>query len=713
MILYDKKLMNNATKVGGKAVGLSRLVNLGFCVPDFFVIPCSVINRFYEQSIKESCSLEQIMATTSEFINELEFFLKKLGGQHFAVRSSYADEDSMAKSFAGQFDTVLKVNKLSLLKSIEQVVSSSKTMGVSLYSEGKSSIKYMSVIIQCQIYGDISGVCFSQSPCSDTELIIEYVKGQGEQLVSGKITPTTLIFNKLKKPYSDTFSLNNICQHVIDLENAEGFGVDVEWTIKDDKLFFLQMRPLTTKYRVPKSITEKDWKFYVKHNFCPLAHSVQLIASLAEVQNKYFGFSCPIENGILIDGNEFYSTESIKKDIESWEKLDKQNFFDNYIEIIENTIKKCGDMERHLTNNSFCDISKAFGEWLDLYIESYCLMMLRPDDYLETKVLNNISDKQLMKGLTFVEESTAYGQIGHDFIKYALDFVQGDCEAPQNYIDKYQWTNQPLELEQNLFDKKIIIKQFREKTAQHYSQLLLSMDKTRCTNLQEKKNAFLSINKNVTLTKYACYLNKFIYYRSKIAEVSDRLFFVARNTLFKTVSTSLNTSVKQLLLMSADEVAEKLASPHPTTVKALKPNYLVLWNRGLFEVSYPKEYYSILAYLLGQVKSKSEDGITGQIASAGKIEGIVRIVKTTSDAYHLKKGEIMVTSMITPDLVLALNSAAGIITDEGGITCHAAIIAREFNIPCIVGTNCATKKLTDGMKVLLDATTGIVTVLNT
>ena len=62
----------------------------------------------------------------------------------------------------------------------------------------------------------------------------------------------------------------------------------------------------------------------------------------------------------------------------------------------------------------------------------------------------------------------------------------------------------------------------------------------------------------------------------------------------------------------------------------------------------------------------------------------------------VKKGDIMVTAMTSPDMVPAMTRAAAIVTDEGGMTCHAAIVARELGIPCIVGTSNATQKLQKG-----------------
>ena len=75
---------------------------------------------------------------------------------------------------------------------------------------------------------------------------------------------------------------------------------------------------------------------------------------------------------------------------------------------------------------------------------------------------------------------------------------------------------------------------------------------------------------------------------------------------------------------------------------------------------------------------------------------------------ELKEGEILVTHMTTPDFVPAMRRAAAIVTDEGGVTCHAAIIARELKKPCVVGTKHATQIFKDGDMVEVDANAGIV-----
>lgn len=101
--------------------------------------------------------------------------------------------------------------------------------------------------------------------------------------------------------------------------------------------------------------------------------------------------------------------------------------------------------------------------------------------------------------------------------------------------------------------------------------------------------------------------------------------------------------------------------------------------------------------------------VTGCTGNAGTATGHVRII--TSHEENIEEGDILVCDMTTPAFVPLMQKARAIITNRGGILCHAAIIARELKIPCIVGTEKATKILKDGDHVEVDATKGTVRIL--
>lgn len=98
--------------------------------------------------------------------------------------------------------------------------------------------------------------------------------------------------------------------------------------------------------------------------------------------------------------------------------------------------------------------------------------------------------------------------------------------------------------------------------------------------------------------------------------------------------------------------------------------------------------------------------LKGTPASLGTVKGKVKILRDPSESHKIKKGDILVTEMTDPLYMHAMMKAGGIITNIGGVLSHAAIVSREFHIPCIVGTEKATEVLKEDQIVVLDATKG-------
>jgi pyruvate,water dikinase len=107
-------------------------------------------------------------------------------------------------------------------------------------------------------------------------------------------------------------------------------------------------------------------------------------------------------------------------------------------------------------------------------------------------------------------------------------------------------------------------------------------------------------------------------------------------------------------------------------------------------------------------KPQGEHILEGLAASPGVGSGIVKIVKDKSELEKVQQGDVLVTMMTDPDMVPAMKRAAAIVTDEGGMTCHAAIVSREMGIPAVVGTEKATQLLKDGDEITVDADSGLV-----
>jgi phosphohistidine swiveling domain-containing protein len=153
--------------------------------------------------------------------------------------------------------------------------------------------------------------------------------------------------------------------------------------------------------------------------------------------------------------------------------------------------------------------------------------------------------------------------------------------------------------------------------------------------------------------------------------------------------------------------------PSDDALKEREQYYAILSQGERYEFFFGQEVVESLAVVEGLAKQEVAQVavLKGSIAFKGTVTGIARIILTQEDSKRLEEGEIMVASMTTPAYIDAMRRAAAFVTDEGGIICHAAIVAREFKKPCIVGTKNATEMIKDGDKIEVDAESGIVRII--
>ncbi|MEK6954962.1 MAG: PEP-utilizing enzyme [Candidatus Micrarchaeota archaeon] len=221
-----------------------------------------------------------------------------------------------------------------------------------------------------------------------------------------------------------------------------------------------------------------------------------------------------------------------------------------------------------------------------------------------------------------------------------------------------------------------------------------------------KKGAIVQRGANHKGAKMALLLGELAYFKEyRKGLMSKSLYLI--EPLLKEIAKRIGIHISRARFLWPSEVGKALNEP-------------AKWNRELesryayfvyIQTSDGYEIYtgSRARQELKKIRmEKMGDEIKGTIACMGLATGRVRIIVTPFDLHKMRKGDILVSPMTTPDLVPAIKLAAGIITDTGGMTSHAATISREFKIPCIIGTQHATEILKDGEKVEVDANKGIV-----
>lgn len=160
-----------------------------------------------------------------------------------------------------------------------------------------------------------------------------------------------------------------------------------------------------------------------------------------------------------------------------------------------------------------------------------------------------------------------------------------------------------------------------------------------------------------------------------------------------------------VMLISTDDLGGPILAEE---LQALADEEQGLVDEELFGRDAFAQFARHHGFTLEQDFAEQSDTVRGTVACKGFVRGRVRLVLKRSDVPLLKDDEILVSSMTVPDFLPAMRKAAAIVTDEGGVTCHAAIVSRELDKPCIIGTKIATKLFKDGDLVEVDAVNGVV-----
>ncbi|MFC1612888.1 PEP-utilizing enzyme [Patescibacteria group bacterium] len=191
----------------------------------------------------------------------------------------------------------------------------------------------------------------------------------------------------------------------------------------------------------------------------------------------------------------------------------------------------------------------------------------------------------------------------------------------------------------------------------------------------------------------------------QIRNESDDILHPSLTYLNKIIAKHFKIKNTQNILLS-----EVLKHNIPNKEEIIKREDGWIYHKGniIFD---SKKYFKDKNIQIVNPSKKNDTVITGSVACKGFAKGKAKIVFELSELNKIENGNILITPMTTPEMMPALKKASAIVTDEGGITCHAAIVSRELKKPCIIGTKIATKILRDGQIVKVDADKGIVRII--
>lgn len=672
-IIQLEKIDEQKKFLGNKTLNLKKCADWGFNVPKFIALPSYISKNL----LTEEVSRKKI---AGEAINILQT-------SKYAVRSSALIEDGENQSFAGQFLTKINISGAELNQGIYEVLRQAKVFL-------KGDLDKFSIIIQEYITPDISGVAFTRNPNGNREMIIEYGFCEGEKIVGGAIKPNKISFfwnNQSAINLPKLFYINQIVERFKELENKNSFPQDIEWCIKGSRFYLLQTRPITTISREQyeqvlflDDFLPKDEKYYFEKTdiseIAPRPSTITydllnfIYSKKGPVYKVYKKYGVNYENTdfLKIIGNELFvdKEKEIQGLLPAYSYLHNKDFIPRFYIFLKllPTIKnffsinkiKTGNYEK-IFNNLKTKIESNEQRNSDLkttlkkFLYDYELIF-------ETNLLSGLSIKKvglLLRGepVNFTEVLSGYS----DFIDLTRYQVQYPPGLKGNFLE--------------LTDESGFIA--HDNTESKSSSKIVSWWR----NIPEYRKKMM---------------------RSLIAEaiIYNRLREFGRWLTIKNIN-----SLKILLLSRAGkngfgDVKNIYFANLDDVLNNKIEESLCIKNKSLYDrcnrFSLPNSITSTLIFR----KSKAL-GVSSGLAS-----GILQSQETIEAGKDENRKYILYTEILSPDLTKYFDKIFGIVSNNGGLLSHLAIMAREKNIPVVVGFSIADSEFKLGDYVQIDGSSG-------
>jgi len=324
----------------------------------------------------------------------------------------------------------------------------------------------------------------------------------------------------------------------------------------------------------------------------------------------------------------------------------------------------------------------------EFWLESYKLDTLDPfAEQLEREVLSGMVktkiDADMLSELVAPAEATLPQQM-----EAALADVRQDTMTRENYLRKY-WFKYGTWNGGSLFSAADLDKELAADVSIEELNEVLSARARLHKRLDEQLNesTLQLVNLLRVLTEWR-----------EVRKSSAQRLSLGLLTVTQQAADALGVDAKIIRWAQIDEVDQVADSPE-TFAERSRLSVYVIDDRNP-ECIMGEEAGAIIKKFKPEVHSAAVEGMT---AAPGQARGLARIVLKVSEFSKFQDREILITSMTRPEFTPLMRRAAAIVTDEGGLTSHAAIISRELNIPCIIGTKTATKVFKDGDLVEVDA----------
>ncbi|MBU1348586.1 hypothetical protein KJ781_00770 [Patescibacteria group bacterium] len=664
---------------GGKGSALGELLQAGVPVPDGFVILTNAFDAFLDENgLRDRITAKNIRHLIikadlpKDIAAEIEKHFTRLDSRFVAVRSSAVSEDSARASWAGQFDTFLNTSTHELLPNVKRCWASLFTPRAMSYRRDK--IKQgqdfsMAVVVQKMLASRVAGVGFSIHPVAQDhkQMLIEAGYGLGESVVAGQITPDGYVVNKNDWQIKER-SVNR--QDKLLIRSPSGGD---EWRKVDTKAAGAQKLPDSDITRLAKLIVriEKHFGFPIDVEWAKDDNGLYVLQCrpittlrkgrateptlLDYLKSQLWFFGIRADESLL-----FYSAKRHGQDIYLNRKHGAMATETLLIPLIEN-------------------------------------LPIRVFNLAQAKRFHAVSNRKILRNPRLLTDYIVKDDHTWRKIEQVCRRLM-QATAKGNHTDGVALFKKSMDLYELASAYFTIIFSLGLKLAENANQLKNIGAITKKHDVWRNSVAFKEERLGESWWRF---FQSMLGHRKSTIEPLELMKYLTRNevsawlegkTADKKLADTIATRKRNGFIYLDLRQAPSEIIDDAKTVSAIKRYFL--WLQKTAEKNQGKEIRGAVAYGTNEI-------ITGRVI-------IIADKKSLAIKRRLLKDKILVAIQTTPHFIPYLKEAKAIVTDEGGLTCHAAIVAREMKKPCVVGAKLATKLLKDGDRVEIDTRTGVV-----
>jgi len=556
---------------------------------------------------------------------------------------------------------------------------------------------------------------------------------------------------------------------IIKIENHYGFPCDIEWAWKNGKFYIVQSRPITT---LQKKEADEEKMVWVK-NASGKKIGYQVIVPFLDlgipyIQETLFGeLSKYIKNAFYymwgVDNEGMYYLENELNDLVAAvleliyadpQKIEKTHreayklndeFFQLALKLEKIDFAKFSDKELAELHKDFtilqekAHIQSTLSTW---FVDStgglFATRLLKETEEIIKGRGQELNPAEVFTTLT-TPEKDSFGLKEELESSKKLKLITGNKKARDIFKNLTDYKEIPTALQEDI--KDAIVSHYKKWRWTPFGYMGPAYDLDFYLSIWSGliKQDFDVDHEMLKITERVKHVKKEkeeVVKKLKIPKEKLRIFDLAADITFlkgyrkdcsykgfyafsfmaREIAKRLDIEVIDVYLLTHKEIYELLTENKTVDLSVIskrrKAGSLILKGDKLTVISGDgaEEFFN-------SQNIKKEEMITegnnfkGNCASAGKAKGIVKIVNDPAEMGKMEKGDIMVSHTTFPSLVPAMKKAAAIVTEDGGITCHAAIVARELKTPCVTGIKNITEVVKDGDLVEVDADKGVVRII--